>query len=328
MVSGVLHVSLNGSIWIDRNNFGPFFCGRAPFIDIKRSDLNAPLGGGRKEIIFAGQSVEIPVTASYPTETVLPFNLGPTPTGQQPPPFVSITDNGDNTATIKIDTDSINPGPNDLVFRIGVYTFAPQTPPPGFGCGRFPLASFTYFTLIIKPKPDRLPIIDSIDDQMVKINEVRTVSVIASDPAGSTGLKLSLVSSPSFVSLSEQGNGNGTIRIAPSVTDRQGGRVVVQVTTTDGRTSQKAFNVTVLPNVVINAVSFDRQKLIITGTGFGLSGATVRVNGQDLSARVIGQSDSSITLKGNKRRLNLMKGKNGITITVNGETSNTFLFNF
>jgi hypothetical protein len=328
MVPGVLHVSLNGSIWIDRNNIGPFFCGRSPFIDIKRSDLNAPLGSGRKEIIFAGQTAEIPVTASYPIETILPFLLVPPPTGEQPPPFVFVTNNNNNTATIKIDSTGINPGPEGQVFRIGVLTQAPQLPPPGFGCGRLPLASTTYFTLVIKPKPDRPPVINSIDDQMVKINEVRTLSVAASDPAGSTGLKLSLLSSPSFVSLSDEGNGRGTIRIAPSVSDRRGGRIVVQVITSDGRTGQQTFNVTVLPNVVINGVSLDKARLTISGTGFGPSGATIRVNGQDISTRAVGQSDSVITLKGNRRKLNLAKGTNEITVTVQGETSNTFLFNF
>ena len=64
------------------------------------------------------------------------------------------------------------------------------------------------------------------------------------------------------------------------------------------------------------------------GVGFGAFGAMVNVNGRDISALIISQNDSSIALKGNKKKLNLKKGPNQITIKAGGITSNIFVLNF
>lgn len=78
----------------------------------------------------------------------------------------------------------------------------------------------------------------------------------------------------------------------------------------------------------VSEVRYTKPTLTITGSGFGTSSAQVNVNGTDITPAKTSQSDTSITLKGNKKKLALKKGANQIVVTVNGALSNTFTFNF
>lgn len=80
--------------------------------------------------------------------------------------------------------------------------------------------------------------------------------------------------------------------------------------------------------LTITNAQFIKPNLTITGNGFTSSGAVVQVNGQNISQFITSQSATSITLKGNKKKLNIKKGQNSVTVTVNGMVSNTFNFNF
>lgn len=80
--------------------------------------------------------------------------------------------------------------------------------------------------------------------------------------------------------------------------------------------------------VTLTSVQYQKPNLTITGTGFGATGAVVQVNGTDITSKKTAQSDTSITLKGNKKKLALKKGANQVIVTVNGIPSNTFIFNF
>jgi YVTN family beta-propeller protein len=171
------------------------------------------------------------------------------------------------------------------------------------------------------------PTITAIADRTVRVGDVETISVTASDQNGNAGLTLSLLSSPTFVSLTDNGNGNGTIRIAAQAGDT-GGRITVQVTDSGGLTAQTSFNVSVQQNLTITGATFRKPNLTINGAGFGSSGATVSVNGNNVSALITGQTDALITVKGNKKKLGLKRGANQVTVTVNGVTSNTFTFQF
>ncbi|MDW8413831.1 MAG: FG-GAP-like repeat-containing protein [Acidobacteriota bacterium] len=423
IVPDVLLISATGNVWIDENQTS--ILNHAPILTIQRSDLNAPRpGGGRKVIITAGEAARIPVTAtdvdrsaSTGAGDLVKFSLAPTPSGIQPPSFLRLTDNANNTATVEVPAGAdINRGPGNAVFRIAVEGTDLANVSAG---GRLPLRGRTYFTLIVRP--NRPPVVGAIPNQTVeagrtatvslsisdadghrvsaavrcdrgnfasisgttlslapgagdvgtttctvtatdefglagsanfavtviaanqpptiapisdvtlRAGEVRTVAVNASDPNGNAGLRLSIVSAPAFVSLSDNGNGTGSIRIAPALTDTTGGRVTVQVTDPGGLSAQTSFNVTVQRAVVITAASFAKQSdgsaLFISGIGFGSSGARVSINGTDVSSRIVGQSDTSITLKGSKKKLNLRKGANQIVVTAGGVTSNTFVLN-
>lgn len=62
----------------------------APTVTIARADLNAPIGQGRKMIITSGDTATVRVTAADVDGDTLQFRLVPTPTGEQPPSFVSV----------------------------------------------------------------------------------------------------------------------------------------------------------------------------------------------------------------------------------------------
>lgn len=78
---------------------------------------------------------------------------------------------------------------------------------------------------------------------------------------------------------------------------------------------------------ITNAV-FNKPMLTITGSSFGNSGAMVMVNGKNISSFINSQNDTSIVLKGNKKKLNIKKGSNTVSVTIGTAVSNTFTFNF
>lgn len=192
---------------------------------------------------------------------------------------------------------------------------------------RFGLSSSAGFTVTVLA-PNRPPILSTIPDQTVRAGTRRSLQVQASDPNDLTGagLRFALIDAPDYVALSDNGGGNATLLLAPAVTDTRGGRVVVQVSEPDGLQAQSAFQITLQPAVVILDVSRPAGKLILNGLGFGATGARVSVNGQDVSSRIIGQSDRSITLAGGLKRLNLKRGANQIQMRAGTTASNVFVF--
>jgi YVTN family beta-propeller protein len=244
----------------------------------------------------------------------------------QPVELSALVSPSNNNVAVNFSQNTVTAGGNAT---LTVSTTA-STPPTAFNititgkAGQLVHSQIATLNVVAENVP---PTIAAIADQAVKAGDVQTVSVSASDRNGNTGLKLSLVSAPTFVALTDNGNGSGTIRITPAVTDNQGGTVLLQVTDPGGLSAQVSFNVTVLSNILITAASFAKPSLIISGSGFGSLGAKVNINGRDVSAFIIGQADTQINLKGNKRKLNFKKGANQITVTAGGVTSNTFILN-
>ncbi len=76
-------------------------------------------------------------------------------------------------------------------------------------------------------------------------------------------------------------------------------------------------------SVLIADVTFNKPSLVINGVGFRAE-AKVSINDLDVSKSITSITSSQITLKGNKKKLNLKKGVNTITITENGIISNVF----
>jgi hypothetical protein len=308
-------------------NRGP---GNASFrIAVEATDAPASLPGG-------GPGARLPLTGrDYFTLVVLP-NAPPT-IGAIPNQTIeaaktvtlqlSITDAPGQTVTASAACDRGN-----FVSVTGTtLTIAPQAGDVGTATctvtatDNFGLSGRASFAVTVVAA-NRPPTIATIAAQTVRQLQVLNVPVTATDPDGNAALRLTLVSGPAFVTLADNGNGAGVIRIAPLITDTQGGRVTVQAS--DGvLTATSSFDITVQRTVQINSVTRAKPNLFISGLGFGQSGATVSINGQTVSSRIIGQSDSSITLKGSKKKLNLRSGPNQVTVTAGGVTSNTFVLN-
>lgn len=81
-------------------------------------------------------------------------------------------------------------------------------------------------------------------------------------------------------------------------------------------------------SIAINSANFTKPTLNISGSGFGTSGAKVSVNNKDISTLLNSQSDTTIVLKGNKKKLNIVKGTNQVTVTNSGGASASFSFSF
>jgi len=171
------------------------------------------------------------------------------------------------------------------------------------------------------------PTISPIPDQIIKTGEVKDIIVSASDADGNSGLRFVISQGPAFATIVDRGDGTAVLRLAPQQSDTQGGIVTVRVIDAGGLTAQTSFTLTLNKSVTISSVTRAKPNLFISGVGFGQAGATVTINNQNLSARVIGQSDSSITLKGSLKKLNLRAGANQITVSSGGTTSNTFILN-
>lgn len=81
-----------------------------------------------------------------------------------------------------------------------------------------------------------------------------------------------------------------------------------------------------LRTVTVAQVSFRSRQLTITGTGFGSTGAQVLINETDATAFLKSQTDTSLMLKGKKKKLGLINGTNLIRVIVGGVSSNQFEF--
>ncbi|HEX8652268.1 MAG TPA: caspase family protein [Pyrinomonadaceae bacterium] len=69
------------------------------------------------------------------------------------------------------------------------------------------------------------------------------------------------------------------------------------------------------------------SSIMISGYGWdGGSDIKVSVNGRDVSALIDSQTQYVVSVQGSLRELNVRDGRNEVTITVNGVTSNTYVF--
>jgi hypothetical protein len=224
------------------------------------------------------------------------------------PSYVLLTDNGNGSGTILL-------APSCFETQSGQITVQVIDP-----SGLSAQGSFN-----VTVQPDQPPKIVLIPDRVVRVCEPIILRVEVD--TGGNPSRLSIVSAPAFVSIADNGDDIPTIFIAPSLTDRQGGRITITVTDSCGRTATTSFNITIIPCVLITAATYTKPNLFIAGLGFNAPGASVTVNGQNVSARILGQNDNSITVRGSKKKLNLKKGQNQIVVNSGGVVSNTFVLN-
>jgi sugar lactone lactonase YvrE len=148
-----------------------------------------------------------------------------------------------------------------------------------------------------------------------------TLSAVVNQPNSNIQITFSPNSLPS---------GNSTMSVSTNAnTPAQNYNIIV--TALSGQISQSqtvSLLVTTPVTPKITNASFNKPMLTISGSGFGSSGAVVNVNQQNVSSFISSQTDSQIQLKATKKKLNLKKGSNQVTVTVNGVISNSFTFNF
>ncbi len=149
------------------------------------------------------------------------------------PGFVVLTDNGDGTGSI-----ALSPGSADS----GTYTVTVNVSDGA-------LTDSTSFTLTVvdeaTPPINQAPQITAIADQSVVEQQTKNVGVSASDLDGDS-VTLSLASGqPSFVVLTDNGDGTGSIALSPGSADS--GTYTVTVNVSDGAlTDSTSFTLTVV----------------------------------------------------------------------------------
>ncbi|MBL8150612.1 MAG: hypothetical protein JNN15_11855 [Blastocatellia bacterium] len=82
------------------------------------------------------------------------------------------------------------------------------------------------------------------------------------------------------------------------------------------------------PLVTIDSVDYNRPTLTINGVNFTGSVVKVTINGQDVSSRIKSRTANSLTLNGNRLRLNLQNRENQIRVIVDAKLSNIITLNF
>lgn len=184
----------------------------------------------------------------------------------------------------------------------------------------------TETTFFIEVIPCGQPIFfNAVGDQVLKTGETRVIEIRTENPCGRDPVTLSLSLAPSYVTMVDRGNGTASLRIAPSGTD-ESGRVIINARDSVGLFGQLNFAITVKVAAAINAVSYIKPNLFISGVGFGGSSTRITINNQDVTSKITAQTDSSITLKGNKKRLNLKSGPNLIRISTTGVETLEYVF--
>jgi hypothetical protein len=173
----------------------------------------------------------------------------------------------------------------------------------------------TSATFFIRVVPCGTPILfNSINDQIIKTGEVRTLEIRVSDPCGLPPVSLSLSVKPDFLTLTDRGDGTGQLRIAP-VQGNTGGRVIVDARDSIGILGQMGFNIQVRASAQITTGRYTKPNLSLSGNGFGSGAARISINNQDVSSRIFSQNDTTVVLRGNKKKLNLKSGPNLIQLT-------------
>ena len=180
-----------------------------------------------------GATLALDISATDPDSTdTLSFSING-------PAFITLVDNGDRTGVL-----TITPGFDDT----GVY---PVTVTVTDNAG---LSDSTTFSLTVVDT-NRAPSIDPIGDLTLNEGVTADISLTSSDPDIGDTLTLS-VSGPSFITLTDNGDGTGQLDVAPGFTDAGVYPVVVTVTDQGGLTASASFEVTVvqvnLPPVLAN----------------------------------------------------------------------------
>lgn len=229
-----VHISVNGRIWVDNNR--PPIINRAPNITIRREDLNAPMGMGRKQIVTIGQILTIPITGFDSDNDPLTFRLVPTPTGEQPPEFVTIRNINQTMAQLTIDTRNLTRTPNVLVNRIAVEVSDAMSTGNG---SRQPLTSRAFFTLIIRP--NSAPSIAPIANQTLNVGQTTSITLNVSNNGNKQVTLEASCDKGNFIRLMQN-----TLTLSPQTSDV--GTTTCKATATDefGLSSSASFTVTVL----------------------------------------------------------------------------------
>jgi hypothetical protein len=172
----------------------------------------------------------------------------------------------------------------------------------------------TTSTIFVRVVPCALPLtFNAISNQVIKIGETRTLELRVTDPCGLPPINLAVLTAPKFVTFTDRGNGMATLTITPQSGDLED-IVIIEARDSIGLVSQVSFTVTPQIAAQISSVQFVKPNFSILGNGFGNANAQISINNVDVTARLFSQNDSTIVLRGNKKKLSLRSGPNLVRV--------------
>ncbi|MBI4852975.1 MAG: IPT/TIG domain-containing protein [Acidobacteria bacterium] len=112
------------------------------------------------------------------------------------------------------------------------------------------------------------------------------------------------------------------------VVDKDGNLYIADVGNSSIRAIKGPLVLEAKPAPQITSVTFKKSTLTINGMNFAPVNSLVTLNNRDVTDKIIGRTANIISLKGSKKKLGLEKKANNIvTITVDGVSSQPFIFN-
>jgi hypothetical protein len=190
--------------------------------DTNRPPVLDPIGN---QALDEGTTKSITIRATDPDGDPLVFVAGPTPF----PSFVTFTDNGDGTATLDLAPGYTDAGSYPFMIGVTDGVNAPVT------------EAFTITVGDINAPPVLAP----IGAQTVDEGATKTIAITASDIDGDS-LTFGIGTHPSWVALTDNGDGTATLTLTPGYTDA-GGPFTVRIGVTDGTDSDyEDVSITVL----------------------------------------------------------------------------------
>ncbi|MEO9968176.1 MAG: T9SS type A sorting domain-containing protein [Reichenbachiella sp.] len=191
------------------------------------------------QTILERRSLEVDVTATDEDGETLEISLV-----DGTPSFITLTDNGDGTALIMIDPTADDTG--EITVEIEA-------------TDGFQVTSES-FTLTVNES--NLPVLEAIEDQSLREGLSLSVTLNATDSDTNDILVLSLEDAPSFVVLTDNGDGTGSLAIDPEVGDEDT-YADISVSVSDGYdTVEELFTLTITANAVPVLASIGDQTMI------------------------------------------------------------------
>jgi len=111
-------------------------------------------------------------------------------------------------------------------------------------------------------------------------------------------------------------------------------QAIVRITATDQAGNTGQANTTFIISPMVMMANYQAKILSVSGIGFMSSSANssnnlqVFINGKQVNVSPMNLTNNSFSLKGNKKKLNLVKGANTINLVVDGVMSNQISFQF
>jgi hypothetical protein len=173
------------------------------------------------QTVAEGATLLVDFSATDPEQDALGFSLSA-------PPFVTLQDNDDGSGRL-----TVMPGYEDA----GVYSVTVNvTDAVGLSDGHS-------FSLTVQDT-NRAPELAQLADQTMAEEEVRTVTLSAVDLDVGDTLTFS-ITAPAFVTLTDNGGGNGELRLAPGYDAAGDYQVTVRVSDGGGLSASRSFALTV-----------------------------------------------------------------------------------